>query len=80
MNTSFISKDELKFNFEELSMYQKAFCFIDWVYILTKLFTKEETFRLTSQFIRAAHSIALNIADGSGGTKGEFRNFLRIAK
>ena len=71
---------DLKFNFEELKVYQKAIEFIDSVYLITKKFPKEEEYRITSQFIRAAHPIALNIADGSGGSKAEFRNFLRISK
>ena len=72
--------DEFKFNFEELVVYQKSLNFIDLVYAITKKFPREEEYRITSQFIRAANSIALNIADGSGGTKAEFKNFLRISK
>jgi four helix bundle protein len=72
--------EDFKFNFEELKVYQKALEFIDFVYSVTKKFPKEEEYRITSQFIRAAHSIALNIADGSGGSKPEFKNFLRISK
>jgi four helix bundle protein len=74
------SSEDLTFKFEELRVYQKALEFIDLVYAETKKFPKEEQFRLTSQFIRAANSIALNIADGSGGTKAEFKNFLRISR
>jgi four helix bundle protein len=74
------SDNELKFNFEELKVYQKSLAFINDVYKITKTFPHEEQYRLTSQFIRAANSIALNIADGSGGTKAEFKNYLRISK
>ena len=68
------------FKFENLTVYQKSLEFIDTIYSITVKFPKEEQFRITSQFIRAAHSIALNIADGSGGTNAEFKNFLRISK
>jgi len=78
MNSS--SDEDLIFNFEELRVYQKALEFVDLVYLETKKFPAEEQYRLTSQFIRAANSIALNIADGSGGTKAEFKNFLRISR
>lgn len=74
------NENDLIFNFEELKVYQKAIEFIDLVYSLTKKFPREEEYRITSQFIRAAHSVALNIADGSGGTKAEFKNYLRISK
>jgi len=66
--------------FEKLRVYQKALEFIDKVYIITKLFPKEERFGLLDQFRRASVSIALNIAEGSGGTKTEFRHFLIIAR
>lgn len=68
-----------KFNFENLIVYQKALDYIDLVYILTDKFPKDEIFGLTSQFKRAANSIALNIGEGSGGTKNEFANFIRIS-
>src|SRR4030043_696931 len=68
------------FEFEKLRVYQKALEFINKVYLITKLFPKEERFGLIDQFRRAAVSIALNIAEGSGGTKTEFRHFLIIAR
>jgi four helix bundle protein len=69
----------IKFKFEDLKVYQKSIIFIDKVYVITSKFPKEESYRLTSQFVRAATSIALNIAEGSGDTNAQFRRFLRIA-
>ncbi len=46
----------------------------------TKYFPKSETFALTDQFKRASTSICLNIAEGSGGSKQEFNQFLKIAR
>ncbi|MBU1728318.1 four helix bundle protein [Patescibacteria group bacterium] len=69
-----------KFNFEDLKVYQKALDYIDYVYTITSKFPKSEIFGLVSQFQRAAQSIALNIGEGSGGSKAEFRQFIRIAR
>ena len=60
--------ENIKFHFEELRAYQKSLDYIDSVYEITKKFPKEERYGLTSQFIRATASIALNIAEGAGGT------------
>ena len=73
------SESEDKFNFEKLIVYQKALDYIDFVYGITKTFPKEEVFGLSSQFQRASCSIALNIGEGSAGTKAEFKNFIRIS-
>lgn len=51
-------------SFKELIVWQKAHQFVLAVYKMTKSFTKEETFGLTSQFRRAAISIPANIAEG----------------
>jgi four helix bundle protein len=67
------------FSFENLQVYQKALLFIDRVYLVTKDFPNSELYSLSSQFKRAGNSIALNIGEGSGGTKREFINFIRIA-
>ena len=72
-------KEEI-FEFEKLRVYQKALEFIDTLYGITRSFPKEERFGLVDQFRRACVSIALNIAEGSGGTKTEFKHFLIIAK
>ena len=69
----------MKFKFEELEVYQKSLVFTDYVYNITKDFPKEETYGLISQFRRAAVSISLNIAEGSGGSKREFARYLGIA-
>ena len=68
------------FEFEKLRVYQKALEFVDMVYQLTITFPKVERFGLIDQFRRAAVSIVLNIAEGSGGTKTEFKHFLKIAR
>ena len=69
----------MKFKFEDLEVYKKTLLFIDFVYKITEAFPKEETYGLISQFRRAAVSIALNIAEGSGGSKKEFSRYLVIA-
>ncbi|MBS9464073.1 four helix bundle protein [Flagellimonas sp. 389] len=71
--------NSIHFSFEDLKVYQKALDFVDDVYELCKKFPKEETYRLTSQFIRASTSIALNIAEGAGDTNAQFNRFLQIA-
>lgn len=60
--------EEVKFSFEELRVYQKSLDFVDEVYKITKEFPNDERFGLTTQYRRAAQSIALNIAEGAGDT------------
>lgn len=67
-------------NFERLIVYQKAADFADSVYTLTRAWSQPETWSLKDQFRRAVLSIALNIAEGSGRTKRDFRNFLRNSR
>ena len=69
----------MKFNFEDLQVYQKSLDFVDTVYKITSEFPKEEIYGLVSQFRRASTSIALNIAEGSGSTNREFSRYLRIS-
>lgn len=69
-------KSKYHFNFEELNIYQKAIDYGELVNKQTKSFPKDERYELTSQFKRAADSIALNIAEGSGGTDKQFFNYL----
>jgi len=51
-------------NFTDLIVWQKAHKFVLEVYSYTAKFPKEEIYVLTSQFRRAAVSIAANIAEG----------------
>ncbi|HEX7587814.1 MAG TPA: four helix bundle protein, partial [Anaerolineae bacterium] len=68
-------------DFHELKVWVKAMEFVTEVYQLTQLFPKEELNGLTSQTRRAATSIALNIAEGSGGSSNaEFIRFLERAR
>ena len=71
---------EDRFDFESLKVYQKSLEYINFVYEVTKNFPKDEIFSLTNQFRRASVSICLNIAEGSGGSKAEFNQFLKISR
>ena len=71
--------EDVTFKFEELTVYKKAIEFINDAYNVSKTFPKSEIYGLTSQFLRASNSIALNITEGSGDTNLQFSRFLKIA-
>lgn len=67
--------------FEELIVWQRAHQFVLLVYRITAGFPKDELYGLTSQFRRAAVSIAANIAEGYvKRTKPEKIRFLNISQ
>lgn len=67
--------------FRKLHVWQKSIQFVSSIYKVTSVFPKEEKFGLIDQIRRAAVSICLNIAEGSGaGTDAEFVRFLRMAQ
>ena len=51
-------------SFTDLIVWQKAHQFVVKTYIVTQRFPKEERYGLSSQFRRAAVSIAANISEG----------------
>lgn len=66
--------------FRELIVWQRAMALATEIYTISREFPREEMFGLTSQLRRAAISIALNIAEGSGSdSSAEFARFLTIA-
>jgi four helix bundle protein len=67
-------------NFQELVVWQKAHHFVLEVYRMTETFPQKEVYGLTSQFRRAAISIAANIAEGFRKRgKADKARFLNIA-
>ncbi len=71
----------IKFNFENLKVWQNSIQFSKNIYVLTKTFPKNEIYGLTSQIRRASISIPLNIAEGKGRYhKKEFIQFLYLAR
>lgn len=69
------------YKFKKLEVWQKAIKFVSDIYSLTSKFPASERFGLCDQLRRAAISINLNIAEGSGaGSDPEFMRFLRIAQ
>jgi len=65
------------FKFERLKIWQMAMDFGEEINQMIKRFPKEEMFNLSSQIMRAADSVALNISEGSiGQSNPEFRRFL----
>lgn len=71
---------KMAFRFEGLDIFHEAIDFSTSVHSMAKKFPAEERFDLTSQSRRAANSVVLNIAEGSGrGTKRDFSRFLDLA-
>jgi len=67
--------------FEDLVVWQKAHQFVLAVYRLSRTFPRAETYGLSSQFRRAAVSIAANIAEGFRKRgKADKLRFLNIAQ
>lgn len=68
-------------NFRELKVWTRAIEFVMQIYALTGTFPRDELYGLTSQLRRAATSIALIIAEGSGASSNiEFIRFLETAR
>lgn len=81
--------------FEDLIVWQKAYCFVLALYKLTESFPRNEIYGLSSQMRRAAVSITANIAEGfkkrgrldkarflniAQGSTEESRCYLRLSK
>ena len=70
----------MAYKFEKLEVWQLAIGYTDLVYQLAEQLPKNEEYNLRSQIIRAATSIALNIAEGSTGqSDAEQNRFLGMA-
>ncbi|GIL15095.1 MAG: four helix bundle protein [Chloroflexota bacterium] len=70
----------MAFKFERLEVWQIALEYIDVIYEIGNALPKVEEYNLKSQIIRAATSIALNIAEGSTSqTNDEQARFLGFA-
>lgn len=67
--------------FQQLIVWQKAQSFVKSVYLSTRTFPDFEKFGLSSQFQRAAVSIAANVAEGYGRLgKNDKLHFLNFAQ
>lgn len=64
MDTNYNKEYKTSSSFRDLECWQKAHEFVKEVYNITKLFPEDERYGLTSQFRRAAVSIAANICEG----------------
>ena len=70
----------MAFRFESLEIWQLAVTFAGKIYDLTDKLPKDEIFGLSSQLKRAATSISMNIAEGSGRSSArEFAHYLQIS-
>jgi four helix bundle protein len=70
----------MPYKFEQLDVWQLAMEYLDAVYAIAGKLPRSEEYNLKSQIVRAATSIALNIAEGSTGqTDAEQARFLSMA-
>ena len=70
----------MSYKFEGLEVWQLALEYTDLIYDLAEQLPRSEEYNLKSQIIRAATSVALNIAEGSTGqSDAEQARFLGMA-
>ncbi len=70
----------MSFKFEKLKIWQLAMDFGEDINTMIDLFPKKEMYNLSSQILRAADSIALNISEGSIEQSNlEFSRFLNYS-
>jgi len=68
-------------SYRDLRVWNKAMALVLEVYRITQSFPQNERFALTTQLRRAAVSVPSNIAEGHArSTRGEYKNFLSIAR
>ncbi len=72
-------KSKYHFKFEDLNVYQKAMDFGELINMLVMKFPQHELYALSSQFRRAADSIALNVAEGYPGSDLQFVKHINYA-
>ncbi len=67
-------------NYQELIVWQRSMDLVEHIYQVSRTFSREEIYGLTSQLRRAAVSIPSNIAEGQGRrTTADFLRHLSIA-
>ena len=66
--------DEFQFDFERLNVYQKSLNFIDEVFVVYKTLSQDYKISIGSNWVRAALSIANNIAEGNDKDSVKERN------
>lgn len=72
--------DEIK-RYRDLRVWQRAMDLAESVYEVSRSFTTDERYGLTSQTRRASVSVAANIAEGYGrGSRPAYISFLRISQ
>jgi four helix bundle protein len=71
---SSINEDNFKFDFEKLIVYQKALIFIDKIFEIYEKLPRNLKYPLGDNLIRAAMSIANNIAEGNGKISKKEKN------
>ncbi len=73
-------KNNSFFRFEDLRIYHKALDFVDWIQETTTYFNDDSKHNLAAPMFKAAHNIAINIAEGSARNKSQFVYYLKMAK
>lgn len=69
------------FRFEDLRIYHKSLDYINWIYSLASSVQDEPLGKsFFDRFLTSAHSITLNIAEGSSRNKSQFVYYLKMAK
>jgi four helix bundle protein len=70
----------MQFGHEQLDVYRLAIDYVAWSYALAKELNGVDR-HARDQLLRAAQSVALNIAEGNGkGTNADRRRFFEIAR